>query len=650
MVFTQEFLDRIRARVPISGVVRLRVKLKRAGREWKGLSPFSNEKAPSFTVNDNKGFFYDFSTGKHGDIFDFIVETEGVAYSVAVERLAGMAGFTAEEVSREKLPDKTISSSQIRAWLERQSHQVANVYSARSALRAIPYLASLPDFGSDATRASRRLILFCFRADAAAWTIARYPSHKDDLRRFAKVASDALMSIVGPSIISKPASRAAGRASAAAARAAKSSSASGSKAASEIENIFTKGYVETSSRLVELESAGATADIALLNEGIDDEALIQRPLWLSGIPFAMQNDWEELQGRLVALNEDWFVWTEWYKARLNGEYISEAIEVTRVKLAPQIWKQDPVTVNSKIKEIISEGKRELATFLGPLENIPSPFAFQISQAGKIALASSPSNSPQFPFLNSQREHLNRLNVCRTLAQDLISDLRGQRFQARPEYVEGFEKYVSRLPDDANAGNFLLAEAEARTLRNLFSAEASILSIAFAAKLKTFLEQHMGLRVFYPDVANFYRDVRSGHMIEPLPLDAVEGILNGVRDNTPVVFEPNVRGAIEGSLKSESSLGVTDSHGPPAVDANQPLPPNDPLGEIDPRAAADFTFAGATNGIWKAFLQGEKIHKALEGWTKTRDVLAPHVGEILGWLHRLLAASDGVSPGPPNISI
>jgi DNA primase len=92
MRFTPQFLDELRARLPVSEVVGRRVKLKRAGREWKGLSPFQQEKSPSFTVNDQKGFFHDFSSGKHGDIFGFVMETEGVGFAEAVERLASMAG------------------------------------------------------------------------------------------------------------------------------------------------------------------------------------------------------------------------------------------------------------------------------------------------------------------------------------------------------------------------------------------------------------------------------------------------------------------------------------------------------------------------------------------------------------------------------
>ena len=101
MRFSPSFLDELRARLPVSEVVGRRVKLKKAGREWAGLSPFNNEKTPSFTVNDQKGFYHDFSSGKHGDIFKFVMETEGLPFAEAVEKLASMAGLSLPKVSRE---------------------------------------------------------------------------------------------------------------------------------------------------------------------------------------------------------------------------------------------------------------------------------------------------------------------------------------------------------------------------------------------------------------------------------------------------------------------------------------------------------------------------------------------------------------------
>ena len=101
MKFPPGLLEEIRARLPVSAVVGRRVKLQKAGKEWRGLSPFNAEKSPSFFVNDQKAFYHDFSSGKHGDIFTFVMETEGLSFPEAVERLATEAGVTLPKISRE---------------------------------------------------------------------------------------------------------------------------------------------------------------------------------------------------------------------------------------------------------------------------------------------------------------------------------------------------------------------------------------------------------------------------------------------------------------------------------------------------------------------------------------------------------------------
>lgn len=101
MKFPPSLLDEIRARLPVSDVIGKRVKLQKRGREYVGLSPFNSEKTPSFTVNDQKGFYHCFSSGKHGDIFSFLTETEGLNFPEAVERLASEAGVAMPERSAE---------------------------------------------------------------------------------------------------------------------------------------------------------------------------------------------------------------------------------------------------------------------------------------------------------------------------------------------------------------------------------------------------------------------------------------------------------------------------------------------------------------------------------------------------------------------
>lgn len=101
MRFPPSFLDDIKARLPVSDVVRHRVKLVKAGREWKGLSPFNAEKTPSFFVNDQKMAWFDLSAGKNGNIFDFLMETEGLSFPEAVKRLAQEAGLALPSPSPE---------------------------------------------------------------------------------------------------------------------------------------------------------------------------------------------------------------------------------------------------------------------------------------------------------------------------------------------------------------------------------------------------------------------------------------------------------------------------------------------------------------------------------------------------------------------
>src|SRR6204780_1611934 len=139
MRFTPQFLDELRARLPVSEVVGRRVKLKRAGREWKGLSPFQQEKSPSFTVNDQKGFYHDFSSGKHGDIISFLMETEGFGFTEAVERLASMAGMplpaATPDAARHEARRKTLYDV-----MELAAKFFADTLASRNGARARGYL------------------------------------------------------------------------------------------------------------------------------------------------------------------------------------------------------------------------------------------------------------------------------------------------------------------------------------------------------------------------------------------------------------------------------------------------------------------------------------------------------------------------------
>ncbi len=107
MKYPKEYLDEIKTRLKVSNVVSKFVSLKKRGKEYVGLSPFKNEKTPSFTVNDDKEFYHCFATSEHGNIFDFVMKTQNLKFGESVKYLANLAGmqpyiFSKQDEEREK--------------------------------------------------------------------------------------------------------------------------------------------------------------------------------------------------------------------------------------------------------------------------------------------------------------------------------------------------------------------------------------------------------------------------------------------------------------------------------------------------------------------------------------------------------------------
>ncbi len=131
MTIAPEFLEELRSRLSIASLVGRRVKLQKRGRDHVGLCPFHNEKTPSFTVSEDKGFFHCFGCGAHGDVVGFVMRSEGLAFPEAVERLAGEAGLpvpasTPEERSREQRRATLHSAVEAAAaWFEQQLRAAA---------------------------------------------------------------------------------------------------------------------------------------------------------------------------------------------------------------------------------------------------------------------------------------------------------------------------------------------------------------------------------------------------------------------------------------------------------------------------------------------------------------------------------------------
>ncbi|HET6378060.1 MAG TPA: hypothetical protein VFG05_07105 [Methylocella sp.] len=225
-------------------------------------------------------------------------------------------------------------------------------------------------------------------------------------------------------------------------------------------------------------------------------------------------------------------------------------------------------------------------------------------------------------------------ACRKLASDIARGLQSGIWNARSEYGETLGQYVEDLLNKHDEGNFLLADARARIIRAMFTADLPSLPLGLAAHLETLLVQHIGLRAYYSETGDFYQSVRSGHLEAPLPVDAIEGFIERVRALTPAYFEPSV----PQSLQYVAQPIPTITH--PVIGARlramfQSAPPPDLLGEVDLEKSRRLTIGGAINELVKVIESGDKIGKGAKGWREAANTLAPYAAPILQWLRVFL---------------
>lgn len=102
MRFPPTFIERLRNHFLLSEVIGRRIPIKKHGREFQALCPFHNEKSPSFTINDEKGFYHCFGCAAHGDAIEFIKRYERLTYPETIEMLARDAGIALPEISPEQ--------------------------------------------------------------------------------------------------------------------------------------------------------------------------------------------------------------------------------------------------------------------------------------------------------------------------------------------------------------------------------------------------------------------------------------------------------------------------------------------------------------------------------------------------------------------
>jgi len=497
-----------------------------------------------------------------------------------------------------------------------QPRAVLIAFAARAALRVLPFVQWGKRKGY-----MRGLVLPVFRATAVSWAAAKYHAHETEL---AAIATAARAAVDPPAATNDGAGiavhyaatailaavdAAAARAALIAATHAFAAVAAAAHAFAFADDAFRDATADYSLGLATTHTEDAfwsavSIDATRVEQGRTASVIASSPLWPQGRPDTLRSLWQEMKSAVHGAKQEWEVWTIRYDDRLEGRVLEEERELLYLRIDKDLWDQGPAIVNAEIKRILIEGHPRTAwrgtsqpplSLPEPIENIRSAVCFGWTPKATIAVVSGLENWPVFPFKGAEQNHKNRLEACRALASDTAQSLRSEKWNARPDYAETLDQYVAYLPVQPEEGNFLLADAEARIIRAMFAADVNILPSGLAAKLKVFLEQHIGLRAYYPATEDFYESVRSGHLETPLPIDAVEGFIQGVRDNTPTLFEPNVSQSLEGVAQSIPRISPADA-GVPKTDEAQPAPPPDPIGEVDPEKARRFTLGGTVNAL------------------------------------------------------
>jgi hypothetical protein len=519
------------------------------------------------------------------------------------------------------------------AWLREQPREWSVVIALRAAMRVLPLI-------SIAGRERKDAGLSLFRAAAIARFAAKFPGRIVAARGAA--ASGAL--IVG---FAFQETRAANVAVTRAARAIRDAADA---------DVGAVAYGAARAIHDAARAAGDTADHVFLST-TDDAVRLQKrsvtpaqlagaALWPKTPPVQLVDAWRDLAAALREKGDHWAVWTDWYNRSLAGLPSAEVEDATLADITNEFrWDRGAEEVNAQIATRLEALRPDPA----PIQGIPSPIAISLQADGRIGAGPGDLSSPTLPEALTREDHVRALAACRSRAEQLHKFTMSPHFQGRADYALTLGSYLEWLPAGPNVGNILLADGEARVLNKLFSADESILASGFASRLAVFLEDHIALRPFYPEIERHYHAVRTGRLVTPLSRDAVELLRGVIHAQTPNVFHESVSPTIDAVAKPVPDAKPPSLEDTPPADPGRPKPPSDPIAEVDPQESRSFIVASALNRIWGILQKGKDTSDGIEGWKKTYEQFKPHIGTIIDWLS-VFWPGGGSPPPPPTMGV
>jgi hypothetical protein len=509
----------------------------------------------------------------------------------------------------------------LRAWLVKQSREIAVAIAGRAALRIAPLVASA---GHVDTKLIARLTSAVFRATALA---------RADVQAGYATANTAANAYAA----NAAADVQAGYAVAAATATAAAYAASAANAAANVDAAYPAAAAAAHAAAAADADADANAAAAVVWQAVRSDAaaaltmgaqdLVDLPLWSDGLP-----DWANVRWSRLAIDlprdEDWDVWIEWYENRLRGGSHSEDCELVFASVPQEEWDKGPAAANAWIKAHLPKAPDStLPTDLPePMAGLDAPFAYGWTATRRVAVVAGAQNLPFYPHFSSEEDHRRALDACRVGGERLLKTLRDGHYNARREYGEALEYYLEDLPKTAGVGNILLANDQVRILHDMFLADAGVLSEGFASRLKSVIANQFALNAFYDLVQRHNEAVSAGNWTRPFPLEATKGFFGAVEDNTPRWFEPQVERGLRQVEQAEPPATVAESTPASGIEP-PPLPPGTP----DAQESWKRQMATAANALWDTFLQGQDMPVDKDEWRATAEDLGAHIRPILNFL-------------------
>jgi hypothetical protein len=357
------------------------------------------------------------------------------------------------------------SEEEFRDWLKGKPRGIAAVLAARSALRVVPAFAS--EVGPRGSEKAKRNILPIFRCIATAWVVGGWPTRtreaafnaKDNAYSAAAIAANAINAASAGSASAYAYAYAAASASDAASATFSSDATNDFAANASANAAYATANADSGGSLA---ASSATIWEATLNDanalevsqppGMPPHHLAVRPLWPTKPPKWVLENWQKLKSVLLAANENWEVWTDWYEMRLLGDPANEALEVARVTIPEEIWVQGPKVVNAHIKKLIAKydsGAAEIviegseATFnIDKMPVVPKARRAAVEPVWRKAKLTLPKKPSQIDL--NQKEFAGALSALRKELQSLAQAV-GDEANIDKRPARYFEDIAGRIP-------------------------------------------------------------------------------------------------------------------------------------------------------------------------------------------------------------